>query len=247
MNLDWKSWARPEFKATGDAGEFRATIATLNVIDHEGDVTRPGAFAPGTPVKVMGWGHNWGALAVGKGVIGADDTHAWVDGRFFLETDHGKQHYLTVKGLGDLQEWSYGYTVGQASYGEQEGRSVRFLEKLNVFEASPVMLGAGIGTGTDSIKSGTAGMTLDDHTAAVLAANAEYVDRLKALAALRAKEGRTLSTANMARLQGHHDALMTVVTDLGDMLTAMAPPPKSADLVTLSAHDLIGLIELGIL
>lgn len=246
MTIERKVLAAADFKASGDTGAFRATLATLQVIDKDGDVTRPGAFVVGTPVKIMQWGHNWSALAVGKGVLGADDERAWVDGQFFLDTTAGKETYLTVKALGDLQEWSYGYTVGQASYGEQEGRSVRFLEKLNVFEASPVMIGAGVGTGTDSIKSGTAGMTLDDHTAAVLAANAEYVDRCKALVALRAKEGRTLSTANMARLKTHHEALVSVVTDLGALLEAVAPP-KSADLVTLSAHDLIGLIAAGII
>jgi HK97 family phage prohead protease len=134
------------------AGTFRATIATLNVLDRDGDVTVAGAFRKGQQVKIAAWGHNWDTLPVGMGVLGADADKAWVDGEFFLDTPHGAAHYHTVKRLGNLQEWSYGFEIAKWSQGQHEGQPARFLEDLNVFEASPVMLGAGIGTGTDSIK-----------------------------------------------------------------------------------------------
>jgi phage head maturation protease len=83
-----------------------------------------------------------------------------VDGRFFLDTEGGKETYRTVKNLGELQEWSYGFDILKESYGEFDDRSVRFLEALDVHEVSPVMLGAGIGTHTTAIK-GTAPQTGD--------------------------------------------------------------------------------------
>lgn len=150
--LQWKALAdgAPE-------GAFTATFATLGVVDRDGDLTIPGAFREGQEVRITQWAHNWGALPAGRGVIHADATRAWVDGQFFLDTEHGQQTYLTVKNLGELQEWSYGFDIKEWSIGEFEGQQVRFLRSLDVFEVSPVLLGAGLDTGTDDIKGGKAG------------------------------------------------------------------------------------------
>lgn len=149
--------ARLELKADDQTGSFRAVFATLNVIDLDGDVTTPGAFRDGQEVRIARWGHNWFDLPVGKGVIHADEQQAWVDGQFFLDTTVGKDTYLTVKNLGQLQEWSYGFDVTKWSQGQFNGEDVRFLEGLNVHEVSPVMLGAGIGTHTEAIKTAKEG------------------------------------------------------------------------------------------
>lgn len=145
--------AAMEIKADGQPGEFRAVFSTFNVIDLEGDVTRPGAFEAGAAVRISYWGHRWQDLPVGKGVINQDDKKAWVDGQFFLDTTAGKETYQVVKNLGELQEWSYGYEVLEQSEGKFEDEDVRFLIKLEVAEVSPVMLGAGIDTRTESIKA----------------------------------------------------------------------------------------------
>lgn len=146
-----------ELKAEGDPGAFVATFSTLNVIDRDGDVTVPGAFKDGQAVRISAWGHNWGALPVGKGTIRSDDERAWVEGQFFLDTAHGEQTYRTVKNLGELQEWSYGFDVLAAEPGTFDGRDVRFLRGLDVFEVSPVMIGAGVDTRTDQIKTAKTG------------------------------------------------------------------------------------------
>lgn len=243
MTKQYKSLGRVELKIDGDAGTFRATIATLNVIDKDGDVTVPGAFRKGQEVRIAQWGHNWGALPVGKGVIGADDHTAWVDGQFFLDTEHGKQTYLTVKGLGDLQEWSYGYYPAKYSYGEFEKQQVRFLEDLDSIEASPVMLGVGEGTGTDMIKGLNGGLTLPDHADQVLAGLEAFKARVASLAGVRAKEGRTLSTANVNRLKGHREALATIVGDLDALLADTEPK----GLLALPSDVAVRLILNGVL
>lgn len=147
-----------ELKADGQPGEFRAVFATFNAIDHDGDVTVPGAFKDGSAVRISYWGHRWQDLPVGKGVIHQDEKQAWVDGQFFLDTLAGKETYQTVKNLGDLQEWSYGYDVEDSELGKFEEQDVRFLRSLVVPEVSPVLLGAGVGTHTESIKRAA-----DDH------------------------------------------------------------------------------------
>lgn len=149
-----KTYRSPiQLKADGEPGEFRAVFSTFNVVDHDGDVTTPGAFTDGQKVRISYWGHRWQDLPVGRGEIHQDEEKAWVDGRFFLDTDAGKETYLTVKNLEELQEWSYGFDIEKADLGEFEGQEVQFLRGLTVYEVSPVMLGAGIGTHTESIKA----------------------------------------------------------------------------------------------
>jgi HK97 family phage prohead protease len=141
-----------DLKLDGPEGSFRARFASFNVIDRDGDVTLPGAFTNGQPVKIAAWGHDWRALPVGKGTLYTDAGHAYVRGQFFTDTGAGRDTYTTVKHLGELQEWSYGYNVVDSERGRHEGRPVRFLKRLEVFEVSPVLVGAGIGTMTEAIK-----------------------------------------------------------------------------------------------
>jgi HK97 family phage prohead protease len=152
--MDRKTITGPvTFKADGDEGQFRAVFATLGVVDHDGDVTVPGAFTDGEKVRISYWGHRWGDLPVGRGEIHADDNEAWVDGKFFLDTEGGRETYATVKALSELQEWSYGFDVLERGDGQLEGQPVQFLKRLKVHEVSPVMLGAGVGTRTTAIKA----------------------------------------------------------------------------------------------
>ena len=144
-----KAFSRVEIK-DADKGEITAVFATLNVIDSDGDVTLPGAFQAGAKVRISAYGHkSWeGVLPVGKGSIREIGNEAVLDGRFFLDTAAGADTFRVVKALGEdgLQEFSYGYDASEFSFGDFEGRQVRFLKRLLVHEVSPVLLGAGVGT-----------------------------------------------------------------------------------------------------
>jgi hypothetical protein len=160
--MQYKTFSGLQLKA-GKPGAFRATIASLApVVDHDGDVTEPGAFKQGQQVILSAYGHaSWsGALPVGKGVIGANASRAWVDGEFFLDTAPGRDTYQTMKALGALAEFSYGFEVLSASFDRSELSAYpgarRILKSLDTFEVSPVLKGAGIGTGLDYIKSASA-------------------------------------------------------------------------------------------
>jgi hypothetical protein len=218
-----KTYSAPlELKAApAQPGEFRAIFATLNVRDLDGDVTVPGAFRDGQDVRIAAWGHDWDSLPVGIGTIHADQQKAWVDGRFFLDTPQGDATYKTVKSLGALQEWSYGFEVTKWSIGQFQDAEVRFLEGLNVFECSPVMIGAGVGTHTDAIKS----------------APPSPNDLLQALLDVDLKAGARNSGADMERIQKVHD----LMTELGAACSA----PKSAQQKALrdQAADVIADLE----
>lgn len=199
-----------EWKAEGE-GLFRAVIATFNVVDKDGEVTRPGAFPNGKEIPISAYGHtSWdGALPVGMATIGSDQKIAWVDGRFFLDTAAGLDTYKVQKALGPMGEWSYGFRATKVSTDEAELAQFpgawRILEQVDVFEASPVLLGAGVGTGTLWVKS--ASLPLADHFERVLAEVNGWKTRVSELASLRAKEGRVLSAANRERLATVRDAL----------------------------------------
>lgn len=135
-------------------GTVSAVFSTFNVIDSDGDVTVPGAFDDGAEVLISAYGHtSWnGMLPVGKGRIRQTRTEAVFEGQFFLDTTPGRDTFITVKELGSLCEWSYGFDVAKESYGEFEGRRVRFLEAVKTFEVSPVLRGAGVDTRTLAVK-----------------------------------------------------------------------------------------------
>lgn len=146
---------RMEFvsKADGDQeGAFRAEFATLSVIDLDGDVTEAGAFEDGQPTLIEAWNHNYGELPVGKGIIHEEGDKAIIEGHFFLDTEGGREHYKTVKNLGDLQEWSYTFDIVDSGMGTFEDQDVRFLRRLDVWGVAPVERGAGIATRTVDIK-----------------------------------------------------------------------------------------------
>lgn len=222
-----------ELKADGESeGAFTATFATFNVIDHHGDVTVPGAYDEGKEILIGAYQHRMEALPVGKGVIRQDDHRAWVEGQFFLDTTHGDATYRTVKNAGGAMEWSYVFTVKQAEFGEfdtdQGAVPVRFLQKLDVWSVDPVLRGAGIGTRTDSIKSVTDGLTFADHAEEITAAVEDFVTRVNERVAVRAKDGRALSAANVERLGGIAESLKSAAVAL-EQLAADTPPTRKAD------------------
>lgn len=190
-------------------GSFTARIATLNVVDKDGDVTLPGAFPAGKAILISAYMHgSWsGALPVGKGVIREEKDEILVEGEFNLNTESGKEHYESIKFAPDLTEWSYGFIVVELdkdSEWNDNPKVWRVFKRLDVFEASPVLRGAGIDTATLAIKSEKDhGMTLADETEAALAAVSGVIARVKALGALRREEGKSAmsnSTAERMRL-----------------------------------------------
>jgi Caudovirus prohead serine protease len=139
-------------------GQVEAVFSRLNVIDKDGDVTRPGAFGE-QKVRISAFNHqSWNdELPIGKGTIHETDAEAILKGQFFMETTKGRETFLTIKELGDLMEWSYGFDIleraeGKWPDGDENGQNVRFLDKLKVHEVSPVILGAGVDTRTLSAK-----------------------------------------------------------------------------------------------
>ncbi|MEU8379771.1 HK97 family phage prohead protease [Streptosporangium sp. NPDC048865] len=198
-----------------DRGEVTAIFSTFNVEDSDGDVTVPGAFEDGAKMPLSAYGHaSWaGALPVGKGGIRTTKTEAILEGAFFMDTAHGLDTFKTVKQLAELGQWSYGYDPVKFSYGEHEGKRVRFLEGLKVHEVSPVLLGAGVGTRTLGAKN--APMSFIDEARLVLAAAHSLGDRAADVLAKRLEKGKGLGAESADLLE----QVQTELKRFGELLT----------------------------
>lgn len=218
-------------KEGGDeAGHLEAVISTFGVVDGDGDVVEATAFTPGQSVPLV-WSHDWNK-PIGKGTIGVTDKHAIFSGRFFMDTQAGQEAYRTVKAMGDLQEYSWGFRVLDSDFAERDGQDVRVIKRTEMYEASPTLVGANRQTGTLSIKSDIA---LKDQEQRLLADAVEVGRRYGELVALEAKRGRALSQARIDRINATIAALGTVqaatagqIDDLRALL-AEADPPSAED------------------
>lgn len=199
-------------------GAVRAVFSTFDVIDADQDIVLASAFTHGQEVPMV-WAHDW-SRPVGKGAVLVEEHQAVFDGAFFLDTAAGLDAYRTVKAMGPLQQWSWGFRVLDASYEERDAEWVRVIKRAEVYEVSPVLVGAGVGTHTQSVKTG---LPYAEHGETVLAAVGQLLERSKELASLRAKDGRVLSEANRKRLASLHESLLSVAGDLQELLEATDP------------------------
>jgi hypothetical protein len=241
--MNRKMFAPGEMKLD-DQGYIEAAFAQLNVIDSDGDVTVNGAF-PTKDVPLSAYGHgSWdGALPVGKGTITEQGEWAVFKGSFFVNTTHGMDAYNTVKGLGDLAEYSYGFNVTDSETGTKDNQSVRFIKSLDVFEVSPVLKGAGVGTHTLAIKSDA------PESEASYAEQMERIsDQLSALIewtqdrkAARESEGRDLSTKDTERLDAVASKLLAHLDAINGLRGRVEPTLADVQTLTVEIEKARGL------
>lgn len=141
--MERKTFGRVELK-DADQGIVSAVFSTFDVVDLDGDVVRKSAFKDATPVKISAFNHgSWeGALPVGVGKVRVTDREAICDMQFNMKTQAGRETFETIKMMGELQEYSWGFNVTDSEPGEIEGKSVRVIKNVDIFEVSPVLVGA---------------------------------------------------------------------------------------------------------
>ncbi|SCW61697.1 phage prohead protease, HK97 family [Sphingobium faniae] len=143
-----------------ETGTGLARIAQLAAVDSDGDTYAPGAFSwkegGGQWVQMIP-AHDRRAMPFGKAWLYEKDGWAVADLNLNLDTQAGKDWHAALKfdlAKGrPVQEWSYGFNILDAGFEQREGSRVRVLKRLDVDEISPVLRGAGVGTGTLAIKS----------------------------------------------------------------------------------------------
>jgi len=141
-----------------DAGEAIVRFSTPDgaTPDRDREITGPDAFTEGVQVVVSPFGHRSisdGAIPAGRATIHRNGT---ADLTFFLDTPTGQETFATLKALGKIAQYSYGFHIrelGDLTPAMRAAGAVRYLKRLDVVELSPVVEGAGLGTGTLAIKS----------------------------------------------------------------------------------------------
>jgi phage head maturation protease len=141
-----------------EKGEVEAVIATLGVVDRDGDIITASAIKSGSKVIMSRYGHDavYGESPVGKGALHVDGESVLFRGKMFLSTDRGREIFNVLKEMGSDQQWSFGFRVLGAEVPDDDARAKgasRILTKLDAFEVSPVLQGAGIGTHTVAMKA----------------------------------------------------------------------------------------------
>jgi len=147
-------------ESVDEEGTGLARIAQLSAVDSDGDTYAPGAFSwkegGGQWVSIQP-AHDRRAMSLGKAWLYEEGD--WALAKLFLNlaTQAGKDWHSTLKfdlAKGQpVQEWSYGFDIVDMDYQVRGDDRVRVLKRLDVDEVSPVLRGAGVGTGTVSIKS----------------------------------------------------------------------------------------------
>jgi hypothetical protein len=229
--MNRKSFAQAEIKAA-DKGQVVAKIATLNVIDKDGDVILPGALQR-TDVVISAYGHeSWsGSLPVGKGVFYEEGDALMFEGEFFMDTTHGRDTFITVKNLGALGEWSYSLQNVTSEPVQVDGVRANGIKGFGATEVSPVLVGASVGSETLSTKS--ASLTFSQHADAVLAAIDELTARASEVVALRAEKGKSISDESAELLK----ALASRVDAVKAVLNQPATTVPEADINNLVANE----------
>lgn len=146
-----------EYKDDGDTGSVVARFSTFDIVDREGDIVRGSAFTDGQEVPMV-WAHDW-TRPIGKGVVRVAKDHARFEGEFF-PTQDGQQARLAVKSMAGLQQYSWGFRVLDT----QPNKDIKGFDitKAEIFEVSPVLIGANQATATLSVKSSYSVLDLTD-------------------------------------------------------------------------------------
>lgn len=245
-----------QIKAIDDAGKGTAVIATLNVVDSDGDVTLPGAF--GAQLAKMIPAHDWSHVPLGKAQIREDGNNVLADFEMNLEIEDAMDWYRALKFDMEkgkpLMEWSYGFTIIKESFGEHNGQDVRFLEGLKVHEISPVVAGAGVDTRTVDIKSDgpwngpedmlqiksdqVAGRSvkLSDQLRLALWDVEAVIKRCKEVREIRERDGRDLSPERYAEL-GSLMLRFAVLEEIGKSMYELLQKGEDPEVLELLSNE----------
>lgn len=145
---------RAEIKAArqGDKGLVTAIVSVFNNIDLGGDRILPGAFdktisewqAKGDPVPVI-WSHEWDQPESHIGYVDPQDLKATNVGlevkmQFDLDRPRSEQVFHLLKNR-RVTQFSFGYFTREYSYVQEDGKEVRELTDVELFEVGPTLLG----------------------------------------------------------------------------------------------------------
>lgn len=244
MELQHKAFPVSAFKVLDtEQGLIEAVVSVFNNVDVVNERVLPGAFAKSLSRKLPKgvWMHDWNqpvAKTLAAEEVLAGDPRLppalsqlgglYIKGQFNMGTQRGREGFSDIA-FGIVDEFSIGYMVVKATVSADS--PVTDLVELDLYEWSPVLVGANPATALISAKSPLAGLKYADELMQALAAVQSVAARTKRLSEVRRKEGRQLSAANVSRLESIHAALQSAHEDLGKMLEATRPADEGKALI----------------
>ena len=261
--LERKCYSARNVKADDQQGVIEAIVSVFNNRDRGDDIVRPGAFAESLKRKLPKgvWHHKWDTpvartleareLLPGDPLLPAqlkDLGGLYIKAQFNLKTQRGVETFSDIQ-FGIIDEFSIGYRAVKVQYDEEN--DTRELIECDLYEWSPVLVGMNPATALLSVKEDTpVGLPLSEHAETVLAYLKAWMERMKSLTDMRAKEGRVISESNRTRMQGTCDLLrqtMASMQSAHDDLTALIamaePKPKKSAETESEAPAAPGLVE----
>lgn len=204
--------ARAAIGKAGKSGSVAGYGSVFGNLDSYGDVILPGAFAKTLQSFIdegaLLWGHEWGGQPIATVKAAREDaTGLWVEGEFH-STDYAQECRSIARERierGKRMGLSIGFRTAPGGSEWSEDGNFRVLKDLILYEISLVLMPANPKAMAESVKS------FQDHADAVLAAADGILRRSRALAELRAKDGRTISQESRAKLVSLHDSLTELV------------------------------------
>lgn len=189
----------------GGQGLVEARIAAVaGPPDADGDVLEPGSVGRQSVAIVPSHDHT--SVPLGRAEVIEQGGVVRASLKFFLAVSAARDWFEAIKADFEsgspLQEWSWGYQA-KSRVEVVDGRAVRFLEKIKMFEVSPVLVGASVGTGTLAVKARTG------DEAALLAEGKRHADayNAKLRAELASIAAGLLKLEARALLDGHERAV----------------------------------------
>ena len=157
------------FKYAGDEAEgiVDAIVNTTGIVDRQKDIVEPGAFRKALngkmpkvvnshqPTQFLGKvlsmaEHLPGSPSLPPSLLSRGLGGLAVRMKFNLETESGRDMFSNVKG-GYVDEWSFMFSIADAQYDAKGIRHIKLVDEI--FEVSPVLVGANQATLTLAAKS----------------------------------------------------------------------------------------------
>lgn len=236
------SFQHSGFKST-HKGEFEAIVSTYGVVDSYNSVIMLGAFdhaiqryaREGRQFKVL-WSHNperpigvaeLESLPPGDERLPEDvRMYGGLMARARINADaYDGAQMLSHLAFGSVDEFSIGMYI-DSQWEELRDDGIRQINRADIFEISPVVLGANSKTGVLAVR-GAFG-SFDEHADGLSELVDDFMDRARTRMDQRHEKraGRVLSAANVAKLQALADTLRKANRDIQTML---ATATKSKD------------------
>lgn len=214
MDIEHKRF-RGEIKQLDGEGSFEAVIATLDVVDADGDIIIAGAFQNAT-VSVQP-AHDSRHVPLGKAKMEDRGNKAIAVGKFNLGVKAAAEWHKALKFDLDhppaIQEWSFAFRIIDSETETRDEEEVRILKKMDIIEVSPVLRGAGVDTGTLSAKTRFA-----DQLDSTLQAVEDVVERAESIARLRASKDKPKTLS-----KSHNERLAAIAEKLDSLKKSLEP------------------------